>query len=181
MHTSSSRQRALLLQTPPPLGICLPGVSGHNATPPGISVIFQLGQAPLGNIISAVAPYCFPVFRQHNKYHKILMLFSWRDLFPLKFQLYFNCCKNKFVLVLIKLYAIQSAGRATGRPSSLHERGRDSCLRAVLCYKRLFTKACMGCKRFFLKERRNVMFLNKIDVFYCLVVIFVLYPRLRPF
>ena len=28
----------------------------------------------------------------------------------------------------------------------------------------LFTKACMGCKRFFLKERKNVMFLNKIDL-----------------
>ena len=85
---------------PPPLGICLPGVSCPNTTPPGISVIFQLGQAPLGNNISAVAPYCFPVFRQHNKYHKILMLFSWRDLFPLKFQLHFNCCKNLFVQVL---------------------------------------------------------------------------------
>ena len=47
-----------------------------------------------------------------------------------------------------------------GGPNSLHERGRDSCLRAVLCYKRLFTKACMGCKRFFLKGRKNVMFLN---------------------
>ena len=32
----------------------------------------------------------------------------------------------------------------TGGPSSLHERGRDSCLRAVICYKRLITKACMG-------------------------------------
>ena len=69
----------------------------------------------------------------------------------------------------------------TGSPSSLHERGRDSWLRAVLCYKRLFTKACMGCKRFFLKERKNVMFLNKIDVPYCLVVFFVVCPRLRPF
>ena len=69
----------------------------------------------------------------------------------------------------------------TGGPNSLHERGRDSCLRAVLCYKRLFTKACMGCKRFFLKERKNVMFLNKIDVPYCLVVFFVVCPRLRPF
>ena len=43
----------------------------------------------------------------------------------------------------------------TGDPSSLYERGRDSCLRAVLCYKRLFTKACMGCKRFFLKDRKK--------------------------
>ena len=43
----------------------------------------------------------------------------------------------------------------TWDPSSLYERGRDSCLRAVLCYKRLFTKACMGCKRFFLKERKK--------------------------
>ena len=71
----------------------------------------------------------------------------------------------------------------TGAPSSLHERGRDSCLclRAVLCYKRLFTKACMGCKQFFLKERKNVMFVNKIDLSYCLVVFFVGCPRLRPF
>ena len=68
----------------------------------------------------------------------------------------------------------------TGGPSSLQDRGRDSCLRVVLCYKRLFTKACMGCKRFFLKERKNVMFLNKIYLPYCLVLFFV-YPRLRPF
>ena len=46
----------------------------------------------------------------------------------------------------------------TGGPSSLHKRGRDSCLQVVLCYKRLFIKACMGCKQFFLKERKNVMF-----------------------
>ena len=52
---------------------------------------------------------------------------------------------------------------------------------SVLCYKRLFTKACMGCKRFFLKARKNVMFLNKSDVPYCLVVSFVVFSRLRPF
>ena len=69
----------------------------------------------------------------------------------------------------------------TGGPSSLHERGRDSCLRVVLCYKRLFTKVCMGCFRFILKERKNVMFVNKIDLPYCLVVFFVGCPRLRPF
>ena len=63
----------------------------------------------------------------------------------------------------------------------LQECGRDSCLPAVLCYKRLFTKACMGCKRFFFKERKNDMFLNKIDLPYCLVVFFVVCPRLRPF
>ena len=51
---------------------------------------------------------------------------------------------------------------ATGSPSSLQERGRDSCLPAVLGYKRLFTKAYMGCKWFFLKERKNVMFLSNI-------------------
>ena len=71
--------------------------------------------------------------------------------------------------------------QVTGGPSSFHERGRDSCLRAVLCYKRLFTKACMGCKRFFLKERKNVMFLNKINLPYCFVVFFVVCSRLRPF
>ena len=51
--------------------------------------------------------------------------------------------------------------------------------------QRLFTKACMGCKRFFLKARKNqlknVMFLNKIDLPYCLVVFFVVCSRLRPF
>ena len=55
-----------------------------------------------------------------------------------------------------------SVGRNTGCPSSLQELGRDSCLRALLCYKWLFTKAYMGCKRFFLKEGKSVyMFLNK--------------------
>ena len=43
----------------------------------------------------------------------------------------------------------------TGSPSSLHERGRDSCLQAVLCYKLLFTKACMGCKTVFLKREKK--------------------------
>ena len=51
----------------------------------------------------------------------------------------------------------------TGGLSSLKERGRDSCLREVLCYKRLFTKACMWYKRFFLKEGKNVMFFTKVD------------------
>ena len=74
-----------------------------------------------------------------------------------------------------------SAVMNTGSPSSPQERGRDSCLRAVLCYKRLFAKAYVGCKRFFLKVRKNVMFLNKIDLPYCLVVFFVVCPRLRPF
>ena len=36
-------------------------------------------------------------------------------------------------------------------------------------------------KQFFLKVRKNVMFLNKIDLPYCLVVFFVVCPRLRPF
>ena len=53
----------------------------------------------------------------------------------------------------------------TGGPSSLQERGSDSCLLVVLCYKQLFTKARMGCKWFFLKERKYVMFLNKIDLY----------------
>ena len=83
----------------------------------------------------------------------------------------------------------------TGGPSSLHWRTRSWLLlfsaRMVLfpasgvVLQRLFTKACMGCKRFFLKARKNqlknVMFLNKIDLPYCLVVFFVVCPRLRPF
>ena len=35
----------------------------------------------------------------------------------------------------------------------------------------------MGCKRFFLKERKNVMFLNKINLPYCFVVFFVVLAR----
>ena len=54
-------------------------------------------------------------------------------------------------------------------------------LLAVLCYKLLFPKACMGCERFFLKERKNVMILDKIELPYCLVVFFVVCPHLRPF
>ena len=95
---------------------------------------------------------------------------------------HFLCCilHNRSIQMTV-VHVSKVCGSSTGGPSSLHERGRDSCLRAVLCYKRLFTKACMGCKRFFLKERKNVMFLNKIDVPYCLVVFFVVCPRLRPF
>ena len=47
--------------------------------------------------------------------------------------------------------------RNTGGPSSLQEPERDSCLRAVLCYKRLFTKAYMGCKRFFFLKREKML------------------------
>ena len=43
----------------------------------------------------------------------------------------------------------------TGGPSSCHESGRDSCSRAVLCYK--------------------------INLPYCFVVFFVVCSRLRPF
>ena len=42
-------------------------------------------------------------------------------------------------------------------------------------------KGLYGIDRFFLKEIKNVMFLNKIDVPYCFVVFFVVCPRLRPF
>ena len=61
----------------------------------------------------------------------------------------------------------------TGRPSSLQERGR--------VVTKALAEACMGCKRFFLKAGTNVMFLNKIDLPYCLMVFFVVCPRLRPF
>ena len=37
----------------------------------------------------------------------------------------------------------------------------------------------MECKRIFLKERKNVMFLNKINLPYCFVVFFVVCSRLR--
>ena len=72
-----------------------------------------------------------------------------------------------------------AAAPHTGGPSSIQERGRDSCLRAVLCYKRIFTslKACMGCKRFFLKEKKYVMFLNKIDLYLIALLYFLLFAR----
>ena len=79
--------------------------------------------------------------------------------------------------LFFEMTATYSLNQTTGSPSSL----KESCLWAVLCYKRLLTKACMGCKRFFLKERKNVMFLNKMYLPYCLVVFFVVCPRLRPF
>ena len=36
-----------------------------------------------------------------------------------------------------------------------HYRKADVTLACERCYKRLFTKACMGCKRFSLKERKK--------------------------
>ena len=42
-------------------------------------------------------------------------------------------------------------------------------------------KGLYGIDRFSLKEIKNVMFLNEIDVPYYLVVFFVVCPRLRPF
>ena len=54
-----------------------------------------------------------------------------------------------------------------------------ACERCCVTNGYLFTKACIGCKRFCLKERKNVMF--KVDVPYCLVVFIVVYPCLRPF
>ena len=66
---------------------------------------------------------------------------------------------------------------STGGPSSLHV--TLACERC--CITNGFTKVCMGCQRFFLKRRENVMFSNKIDLPYCLVVFFVVCPRLRPF
>ena len=57
---------------------------------------------------------------------------------------------------------------------------RDSCLWAVLYYKRIY-KGLYGMSTVFFKRRENVMFSNKIDLPYCLVVFFVVCPRLRPF
>ena len=75
--------------------------------------------------------------------------------------------------------------RNTGGPSSLQEPGRDSCLRAVLCYNCGYLQKLIWdvIKRFFFlkRKRKNVMFLKKIDLPYCLVVFFVVCPRLVPF
>ena len=53
-----------------------------------------------------------------------------------------------------------------------HCRNADVTLASLMCYKRLFTKACVERKRFILEKKRNVVFLNKIDLPYCLVVFF---------
>ena len=70
-------------------------------------------------------------------------------------------CENKWVGGTVYLYAsgIFNA-EASLSLGPRQERGRDSCLRAVLCYKRLFTKACIEseCKRFFLKKRKMLCF-----------------------
>ena len=64
-----------------------------------------------------------------------ICLHSYNSLrFQYHFVIHFNNSRNSKT----------TAELITGGPSSLHERGRDSCLWAVLCYKRLFTKACMG-------------------------------------
>ena len=42
-------------------------------------------------------------------------------------------------------------------------------------------KGLYGIKMVLLKREKDLMFLNKGDVPYCLVVFFVVYPRLRPF
>ena len=46
----------------------------------------------------------------------------------------------------------------------------ESALRRLasgLRYKRLFTKVCMGCKLFFLKERKNVLKKNRLTLLPC--------------
>ena len=48
--------------------------------------------------------------------------------------------------------------RNTGGPNSLHERGRDSCLRAVLCYKRLFTKLVWDRSVFLKRDKKCYVF-----------------------
>ena len=58
-----------------------------------------------------------------------------------------------------------------------HYRNADVTLACLMCYKRLFTKACVERKRFFLEKKRNVMFLNKIDLPYCLVFFNFLFAR----
>ena len=75
----------------------------------------------------------------------------------------FKCIKGYTVTECKDLFFTQVA--------QAHYRNADVTLACERCYKRLFTKACMGCKRFSLKERKNVMFLNKIDLPYCLVCI----------
>ena len=75
----------------------------------------------------------------------------------------FKCIKGYTVAECKDLFFTQVA--------QAHYRNADVTLACERCYKRLFTKACMGWKRFSLKERKNVMFLNKIDLPYCLVCI----------
>ena len=80
----------------------------------------------------------------------------------------FKCIKGYTVAECKDLFFTQVA--------QAHHRNADVTLACERCYKRLFTKACMGWKRFSLKERKNVMFLNKIDLPYGLVSILCCLP-----
>ena len=80
----------------------------------------------------------------------------------------FKCIKGYTVAECKDLFFTQVA--------QAHHRNADVTLACERCYKRLFTKACMGWKRFSLKERKNVMFLNKIDLPYGLVCILCCLP-----
>ena len=56
-----------------------------------------------------------------------------------------------FVIVETEVKFVMST---TGSPRLLQECGGYSFLLAVLCYKRLFTKGCMGCEWFFKKRKK---------------------------
>ena len=94
------------------------------------------------------------IFRLSGIYRNASLFVNTRISSFRRLLFHFHVCGDRRRVISLVCFACSF----TGGPSSLQERRRDSCLRAALCYKRLFTKACMGCKRFFLKEREMLCF-----------------------
>ena len=97
----------------------------------------------------------------------------WRRLEPL-----FNRNKKLYASREVKETALASEGQLSCRPETKNTVNR--CVPWPLSVKQAAKRLVWDVKGF-LKGRKNVMFLNKIDVPYCLVVFFVVCPRLRPF
>lgn len=82
---------------------------------------------------------------------------DWKLIF-LCFAVFALFCVHGLVLFLILETERKFLMSTTGFPRSLQECGGDSCLHAVLRYRRLVTKGCMGCKWFFKREKKCRVF-----------------------
>ena len=97
--------------------------------------------------------------------------------------------RNNFTLVyMLKFRSVRWPSIEGSRSGQYHRRPKLITwtrtwllLASGVVLQTVIYKGLYGIDRFFLKEIKNVMFLNKIDVPYCLVVFFAVCPRLRPF
>ena len=116
------------------------------------------------------------LYVSHHKYPIELQCYrlkSDRKLILLCFDIFalFNVHGHWFfVIVETELKFVMST---TGYPRSLQECGCDSWLQAVLCYKRLFTKGCMGCEWFF-KKREKMFCVFLIKLVYLIALLYLL-------